>query len=138
MIIHETSFRVKYSDTDQMGFMHHSNYAKYYETARWEAMRELGLSYKEMEEQGIFMPVISMKFDFIKPAYYDDLLSVKTMIHKCSGARIKFEYELVNQTGVLINTAEITLAFIIKETHKPCLPPEYFTKTLQELLLINN
>lgn len=138
MILHETTIRVNYSDTDQMGFVHHSNYAKFYENARWEAMNNLGLNYKELEGAGIFMPVISMKFDFIRPAFYDDELTVKTMIHDLPRARIKFEYELFNPSGILINTAEITLAFIRKETLKPCLPPEYFTKKLQALLLINN
>jgi len=121
-----------------MGFVHHSNYVRYYETARWEAMRELGLCYKEMEETGIYMPVISMKFDFIKPAFYDDLLTVKTMINELPRARITFEYELFNQSMDMINKAEITLAFIMKESLRPCLPPEYFTKTLQELFLVNN
>lgn len=138
MLVNETTFRVKYSDTDQMGFMHHSNYVKYYETARWEAMRDLGLRYKEMEEKGIYMPVISMSFDFIKPAFYDDLLTVKTIIRELPIARIKFEYELFNQSGELINKAEIALAFIMKDTLKPCLPPEYFTNTIQNSFLVNN
>jgi len=73
-----------------------------------------------------------MKFDFIKPAFYDDLLTVKTMINELPRARIKFKYELTNHSGVLINTAEITLAFIMKETLRPCLPPEYFTNTLKD------
>jgi acyl-CoA thioester hydrolase len=138
MILYETTIRVNYSDTDQMGFVHHSNYAKFYENARWEALNDIGLNYKEIEEKGIYMPVISMNFDFIRPAFFDDLLTVKTMIHEIPRARIKFECELFNQSGVLINKAEITLAFIRKETLKPCLPPEYFTKKLQALLLINN
>lgn len=138
MFTHLTEIRVGYAETDQIGFVHHSNYVKYYETARWEAMRELGLCYKDMEEKGIYMPVISMKFDFIKPAFYDDLLTVKTMINELPRARIKFKYELTNQSGDLINTAEITLAFIMKETLRPCLPPEYFTNTLKDFFLIHN
>jgi len=133
MIVHETSFKVNYSDTDQMGIVHHSNYVKYFENARWNAMDEFGLCYKNMELKGILMPVISMKFNFIKPAFYDDLLTVKTMIHEMPKARMKFDYELYNQGGVLINTAEITLAFVEKKTLKACPPPDYFTKSLQKL-----
>jgi acyl-CoA thioester hydrolase len=138
MIEHETIFRVGYVDTDQMGFVHHSNYAKIYEAARWEAMREIGLPYKEIEDKGIYMPVISMKFDFIKPAFYDDVLTVKTIIRELPRARMKFEYEIYNQNGDLINKAQITLAFVVKKTLKPCIPPEYFLKSLQKHLLINN
>jgi acyl-CoA thioester hydrolase len=138
MIEHETIFRVGYADTDQMGFVHHSNYAKFYEAARWETMREMGLQYKEIENKGIYMPVISMKFDFIKPAFYDDVLTIKTIIREMPRARMKFEYELYNQSGDLINTAEIILAFVVKESLKPCIPPEYFLQSLQKHFLVNN
>ena len=137
MFIHETKIRVGYADTDQMGYVHHSNYAKYYETARWEAMRELGINYKEMEEKGILMPVISMKFDFMKPAFFDDLLTVKTIIKNLPKARMIFEYELYNDSSILINTAEIILAFIREATRKPCVPPEYCLQPLKKYFLVN-
>ncbi|MBI5217820.1 MAG: acyl-CoA thioesterase [Bacteroidia bacterium] len=136
MFIHETKIRVGYADTDQMGYAHHSNYAKYCETARWEAMRELGINYKEIEEKGILMPVISMKFDFIKPAFFDDLLTVKTIIKNLPKARMIFEYELYNESGILISTAEITLAFIREETRKACIPPEYCLQPLMEYFFV--
>jgi acyl-CoA thioester hydrolase len=132
MLEHKTIVRVNYGDTDQMGFVHHSNYAKYCETARWEALRAHGLCYKELEDIGILMPVISMKFNFIKPAFYDELLTVKTTVRNPPRARMLFEFEISNESGVLINTSEVCMAFIKKDTLRPCFPPEYFLSTLNE------
>jgi acyl-CoA thioester hydrolase len=138
MYTHETTIRVSYADTDQMGLVHHSNYAIFCETARWEAMRELGICYKDMEDNGMLMPVISMKFDFIKPAYYDELITIKTTISKMPKARMKFEYELYNENKVLINKAEVCLAFVKKDNNKPCFPPEYCLTALKKYFSENN
>ena len=130
MFEHSFQIRVRYAETDQMGFVHHSNYVQYYEAARWEAMRELGICYKGMEDSGILMPVIAMNYEFIKPAFYDELLTVKTIITDLPKARMKFEYELYNEKTELISKATTTLAFIKKVTHKPCPPPDCLISAL--------
>lgn len=131
MFIHRISIRVGYADTDQMGVVHHSKYVLYCETARSEAIRELGLTYKQVEESGIFMPVTTMKFNFMKPALYDELLTVKTIVREMPKSRMIFENEFYNSDEVLLGKAEITLAFVNKESRKPCLPPDSLIKSLQ-------
>jgi len=131
MFTHKMSIRVGYADTDQMGIVHHSKYVLYCETARSEAIRELGITYKQIEESGIFMPVISMKLNYIKPAFYDEILTVNTIVHDLPKAKMIFENEFYNSQGVLLNTAEVTLAFVNKETRKTCLAPEFLIKTLE-------
>lgn len=113
-----------------MGYLHHSKYVVFCETARIEAMRALGSCYKEIEDKGFFMPVFSMKFNFIRPAFYDELLSIKTILRDIPKARMKFEYEFYNDSGVLITTAEVCLAFIKNNTRKPCLPPDFLIESL--------
>ncbi len=119
-----TKQRVKYSDTDQMGFMHHSNYVRYYETARWELLRKVGISYKSIEKDNYLLPVTDMTFRFIKPAFYDDLLTIETTLNNIKGARIFFSYKMFNAAGELINEAKIVVAFIHKGSRQPCHPPE--------------
>lgn len=126
MIYHEQKIRVRYSETDKMGYVYYGNYAAYLEVARVELIRNLGLSYKEMEDQGIMLPVLEYKTKFIKPGFYDDELTIKTSIKKKPTARIIFEYEVVNQKGELLTTAETTLVFVNMKTNKPCLPPVNF------------
>lgn len=118
MISHSYKIRIKYSDTDKMGFVHHSNYAKIYENARWELLRKIGVPYSEIESSGIYMPVIDMSFRFIKPAFYDDVLTVVTDIVEVPTSRIKFEFALINTKGETINTAKLSCAFIDSESSK--------------------
>jgi len=130
MKIYLSKIRVLYSDTDQMGCVHHSNYLKYYETARCELLRELGVSYKEIEEKGILLPVIKVTLKYIKPALYDDELIVETVIQSFNGATICFANRLLNEAGELINKAEISLTFINKVTGKPCYPPSFIAEKI--------
>lgn len=131
MMEYEHKFRVAYPETDQMGTVHHSNYPKYYETARWEFFRNLGITYKSIEEAGYLLPVIRMNFRFIKTIQYDDLLTVKVALKNLKGARIWFAYKLYNENGELVNEAETELAFVCKKTWKPCMTPEFFLKALE-------
>lgn len=133
MITKETVFRVSYSDTDQMGFMHHSNYLKYYETARWELFRSIGIPYNEIEEEGVILPVINASVKFIKPAFYDQEIRIITMLKSNKGARIIFDNQAINETGDIINEAQITVAFVRKSTGKACFPPKRISDTLKEL-----
>lgn len=124
-------FRVRYSETDQMSYVYHGNYAQYFEMGRIEWMRKLGISYKKMEKSGILLPVISLNINYLKPAKYDDLLTLKTILIKKPSARIEFEYELYNEDKDLLTTAKTTLVFVNKETNKPLRAPEYLLKKLK-------
>jgi len=130
----QTIHRVSYSDTDQMRFMHHSNYLKYFETTRWEFFRSIGIPYPEIEEDGIILPVINASVKFIKPAFYDQEIKIITMIKSFKGARIVFNYQVLNETGEIINEAQITVACVKKSTGKACFPPKKISDALKELI----
>ncbi len=120
----ETKIRVRYADTDKMGFAYYGNYPKYYEIARVEAFRALEYPYKEMENGGVGMPVLDLKINYHKPAKYDDLLTVKVIVPEMPRARILFQYEVTNEAGELINTGETTLAFMQLQSGRPVKMPE--------------
>jgi acyl-CoA thioester hydrolase len=124
--------RVRYGETDQMGFVYHGNYAQYFEMGRLEWLRNLGISYKKMEEEGIMLPVYSLNIRFVKSAFYDDLLSITTSIKKTPSVRIEFMYEIHNQNGELITTAETTLVFIDMKSGKPIKCPDSILKKLDK------
>lgn len=126
MIKTETTLRVRYGETDQMGFVYYGNYAQYYEVGRVEAMRSLGFSYREMEEGGILMPVINLTINYKKPALYDDEVRVVTVVKEMPKVRITFDYECYNQKNELLNTGSVTLVFIDKTRNKPTVPPDWF------------
>ncbi len=132
MIEHEYTFRVMYPDTDQMGTVHHANYVKYYETARWELLRSIGISYFSVEEAGFMLPVIRMNFCFLKTTHYDAQLTVKTTLKEIKGVRIWFTYKLYNEQNELINEAVTELAFVEKSTWKPCAPPDFLLKEIEK------
>lgn len=131
MYSHSSKIRVRYADTDQMGYMYYGNYAEFYEVGRVEMLRSLGITYKSMEEKGIIMPVTELKCKYIKPAFYDEEITVKVTIAKMPSLRINFLYELYNEKEELINLGETTLVFIDKEKNKPCLPSDDFLSRLR-------
>ncbi len=126
----EIEIRVRYAETDQMGVVHHGNYALYLEMARIEWLRKLGISYKNMEENGIGLPVVSLAINFKKSAVYDDVIKVKTQLKKQPTALVEFVYKLTNQNDELLCTAEVVLAFIDMTTKRPTRPPKYFLEAL--------
>ncbi len=130
MIEGQCKLRVMYSDTDQMGYLHHSAYLKYYETARWELFRERGMPYKLIEDQGYILPVTQVKIKYVLPARYDDILYTKTQIKSKFGARITLLCQMVNEQGQLINQAEIILAFLYADTRKPTIMPDFVSKLI--------
>jgi acyl-CoA thioester hydrolase len=130
MYISETHIRVRYGETDQMGYVYYGNYAMYYEVGRVDSLRQLGLTYKELEEMGVMMPVLENHSKFLSAALYDDLLTVRTTIREKPGVRIRFEYEIFNGQQKLIHQGETHLAFVDKKSGKPCRPPEIFQKLL--------
>ena len=132
MYISETTVRVRYAETDRMGYVYYGNYAQYYEVGRVEALRQLGLSYKSIEDDGIMLPVFSFAIKYFKPAYYDDLLTIKTTIKEIPQTRINFEYEVFNEKGNLLNKGDTTLVFIDIQTNKPCAAPAAFIEKLKK------
>jgi len=131
MFEHATKIRVRYGETDQMGYMYYGNYAGFYEVGRVEMLRSLGLTYSGMEESGIKMPVMELKCKYLKPALYDEEITVKVIMDKMPGIRIFFRYELFNEKEELINTGETLLVFINMQTNRPCLPSQDFLDRLK-------
>lgn len=118
MFTYEHKIRVRYGDTDQMGYVYYGNYGYYYEQARSEAMRHLGLTYKQIEDAGTMMPITRMNIKYIRPAHYDELLTIKTYVPTRPHRLITFTYEVFNEAGVLINEGETQLIFIDALTRK--------------------
>jgi acyl-CoA thioester hydrolase len=121
---HEINIRVRYAETDQMGVVYHGNFAQYFEVARVEWLRELGISYKLMEQEGIMLPVVNLNINFKHPAVYDDLLKIRTCLRQKPTAKIIFDYQIFNENDVLVATAESTLVFVNIKTKKPIMCPE--------------
>ena len=126
----ELRIRVRYGETDQMGVVHHGNYALYLEMGRTEWLRKMGLSYKKMEEGGVMLPVISMSLNFKKSAYYDDVIKVKTQLKKTPSVKIEFEYEITNEAGEILVQANTVLAFVNITTKRPMKCPDYILDKL--------
>lgn len=131
MYTSETQIRVRYAETDQMSYVYYGNYAMYFEVARVEAMRSISFSYRQMEEQGVMMPVLESYFKYLKPGKYDELLTIKTTIPIMPGVRIRFEYEVYNERSELITEGWTILTFIKKETHQPTRPPQNLVSLLK-------
>ena len=127
----ETFIRVRYGETDQMQYVYYGNYAMYYEVARVESLRQLGLTYKELEAMGVIMPVLENHSQFLAPALYDELLKIVVTIHEKPSVRIRFHYEIFNETGKQIHIGETLLAFVNQKSGRPCRPPEAFQKLLE-------
>ncbi len=131
MYIHETQLRVRYGETDQMGFLYYGNYALYYEVGRTEALRNLGFSYKGLEERGVMLPVVRMEVEYFRSAYYDDLITIKThMPHLPTGPEIIFVSELYNEKGKLLNRGKVTLVFYDWNNKKKMAMPDDLREVL--------
>lgn len=133
MNFNEISFRIRYSETDQMGVVYHGNYAQYFEMGRVEWLRQLGTSYKEMEKSGIMLPVISLHVDFKKSAVYDDLITVRTILKKTPSVRIEFDFEIRNEAGEILVTANTVLVFMDMEKKRPVKCPDYLLDKIAAL-----
>lgn len=138
MLLSTISLRVRYGETDQMGIVYHANYASYCEVARVEFFREMGMPYKELEDKGIMLPVTELNLKYLKPAYYDEVLSIKTILREIPRAvRIHFDYEIYNERQELLTTGYSVLAFIDMKTRKPVRCPEYMIKRMEDLINCN-
>ena len=130
MISKRIEFRVRYGETDQMSYAYHGNYAAYFEMGRTEWLRKLGVSYKKMEEDGIMLPVINLNTNYLKPAKYDDILTLKTTLANKPAARIEFKFEITNKQNELLTTASATLVFVNMKTNRPTRIPKYLLDKL--------
>ena len=126
MYVHEYQKRVRYGETDQMGYVYYGNYAQYYEIGRVEMLRSLGMTYKEMEQDmGIMMPVVNLEIRYLRPARYDELLTIKTTLQSLPGEKyILFHVEIFNEEGRLINGGSVRLCFVDIKSGKTVPPPE--------------
>ncbi|MEO8149505.1 MAG: thioesterase family protein [Bacteroidia bacterium] len=132
MFSSETFLRVRYAETDRMGYAYYGNYATYFEVARVEALRKMGYSYKDMEDSGIIMPVLEFSIKYFKPAYYDDELKIVSIINELPTTRLRFEHETYNAENILLNKAHVTLVIVNQKTMKPCHAPDYFMEALKK------
>ena len=132
MINTNTSIRVRYGETDPMKYVYYGNYAEYFEVARVELFRSLGMSYDEIEKRGIFLPVSEYKIKYLKPALYDQLLEIRTYVRKIPGIRIEFDYEIYNEENVKITEASTTLFFLDSETNKNVKCPDYLMELIEK------
>ena len=132
MIVHEFQKRVRYGETDQMGYLYYGNYAQYYEIGRVELLRSLGMTYREMEEEeGIWMPVVSMSQRYVRPGRYDELLTIRTTLRKLPEQFITFEVDILNEQRKLVNGGKVKLCFLDAQTQRTISAPEILLAKLR-------
>ncbi len=128
---HNTFVKVRYAETDQMGVVHHGNYAEYLEIARLDWLDQLGVSYKTLEKEGVMLPVYELNTKFVKPAYFDDVLRIETQLRELPRVKIEFSYQVFNQNDELITTAYTILVFMDSETKRPIRCPEFILNKIK-------
>lgn len=132
MLQHQFQKRVRYGETDQMGYLYYGNYAQLYEIGRAEMIRSIGLTYKDMEvKYGVLMPVMSMNSRFVRPAHYDELLTIETSLRHLPDQYITFHHEIFNEKGKLVNGGSVKLCFIEAGSGKRANPPAYLLEALR-------
>jgi acyl-CoA thioester hydrolase len=131
MISFETKIRVEYHHTDQMGIVHHSNYVKFFEVARTEWLRAMGITYAEMERRGVMMPIVDVAVKYRNPALYDELISVTAFVDEVPMARMTFRYEVRGEDGREIATGSTTLGFIDSQTRRPQRAPQWLLEVIK-------
>ena len=132
MHTHDYQKRVRYGETDQMGYLYYGHYPQYYEIGRVEMLRALGLTYREMEEEhGVMMPVVSLQMRFVRPARYDELLTIRTALRKLPDAFIVFHMEIINEAGKLVNGGTVKLCFVERATNRTIPAPEFLLEQLR-------
>ena len=133
MYTHKTKLRVRYGETDQMKYAYYGVYAQYFEVGRVELLRSLGITYKELEELGFALPVVNYNINYKKPAFYDDEITVVTLLSENPSSKLIFNYECFNANKELLNIGSVTLIFVNSKTKKVCSPPKVFLKKLNSL-----
>lgn len=131
MITYKNQIRIRYDEVDKMGYVYHGNYAKYYHISRTELFRELGICDKELEEHNIMLPVIDLKIKYLKPIFYDEVITIKTHLDEMSNSRMLFRHEVLNQNNELINKAESTVAFVDVDTRRAIRAPQIIINKIE-------
>ena len=131
--VHEIKFRTRYAETDQMGYIHHSIYAQYYEMGRIDWMNKIGISYKQMEKDGIILPVYTLNTKYFIPLTFDELITVKTYVKYLKGVRLAFGYEIYNEVGQKATEGEVVLVFAGTDG-KPVRPSKEFVEKLNAIV----
>lgn len=131
MFTSTTTYRIRYADTDQMGVVYYGNYARFYEIGRSEMIRDLGYTYKDLEDTGVFMPVASVQSKYLAPLYYDEEITIETSIRQMPQARMVFFHTIYNEKKEKVHAAEVTLVFLDQKTNRPVRVPEYLLTALK-------
>ncbi len=133
MLKHKTEVRVRYADTDQMKYVYNGKYFEYFEVGRTEMMRELDLTYKRIEENGFFMPVIETHIKFLTPAFYDEQLIIETRVEKLPLVKVHIDHTITSKNrNVVIAEGYLELAFLNGKTRKPTRAPQFFIDAMKE------
>lgn len=133
MFVFESKVKVRYVETDQMGVVHHSNYAQYYEVARTECFEACsGMTYETMEAEGVMLPILEMQSKFLKPALYNQTLTIKSIVKEKPSIKLTVDYEIYNEANELINTGKTVLVFVNKTSRRPCQPPANFMENVKQ------
>lgn len=138
MITSENEIQIRYDEVDKMGYVYHGNYAKYYHISRTELMRDIGFCDKELEKYNIIMPIIELNIKYIKPIYYDDIITIKTTLQKIPSVRMSFDHEVRNASDEIINRATSTAVFVDMKTRLPMKAPEFIISKLKKHFNIEN
>lgn len=131
MFENSTTLRTRYAETDQMGVVYYGNYPQYFEVGRVETLRQLGVTYRNMEEDGIMLPVLKLEVKYLKSALYDDELTIKTFLREIPNTRITFHHEIYNSGGDLLTVGLVQLVFVNSETRRPMRCPQYVVDKLE-------
>jgi acyl-CoA thioester hydrolase len=131
MYCFESLIRVRYGETDRMGYLYYGHYPEYFEVSRTDMIRSLGLSYKEIEDMGIIMPVRNLRVDYRFPARYDELLTVKSCLNKLPEIKLDIDYEIKNEEEKVVCTGNTVLAFVDIKTRRPRRAPDFFLEAVR-------
>ncbi len=131
MITSVNEIQIRYDEVDKMGYVYHGNYAKYYHISRTELLRKIGFSDKSMESHNIIMPIIELNIKYMKPIYYDDIITITTYMLNIPGARMKFLHEVRNTDDELINEATSTVVFVDMDSRMPMRAPDFFVNKIK-------
>lgn len=131
MFVNSTFIRVRYAETDQMSVVYYGNYAQYFEVGRVEALRDVGITYKQLEEEGIMLPVVKLEVNYNASAKYDDLLKIETMVQEMPTGKITFHHQIFNEQEQLLITGMVVLVFVNREARKPMRCPVKLQKLFE-------
>jgi len=134
MIASKNEIRIRYDEVDKMGYVYHGNYAKYYHISRTELLRKIGISDKELENHNIILPVIEMSIKYIKPIFYDDIITIKTSLYNIPTSRMIFHHEVRSNNNEMINRATSTVAFVDINTRKPMKAPRFIVNKIKSYI----